>query len=77
MNYIKNIGTALSQLLNAIVGGNPNMTLSARAYCEDWKVAERIINKIFFMEEDHCHKSWLRDVEFCVNLRAKGKFYDR
>lgn len=73
MEHIKNIGTALSQLLNASIGGNPNMTLSARAYCEDWKVTERVINTIFFMEEDHCHKSWLRDVDFCATVKAKGK----
>ena len=72
MQYIKNIGTALSQILNALIGGNPNMTISARAYCENWVIAEKIINKIFFFDEDHCHKSWLRDVEFCVNVKQRG-----
>lgn len=73
MEYAKGIGTAISQLMNACIGGNPNMTVSARAYCENWKVAEKVINTIFFLEEDHCHQSWLRDVDFCAHVRNKGK----
>ena len=73
MKYLKNVGTAISQLLNAFLGGNPNMTLSARSYCEDWKLAERVINSLFFMEEDHCRMSWLRDVDFCATVKTKGK----
>lgn len=73
MKYIKNIGIAVSQLINASIGGNPNMTISARAYCDDWVVAEKMINKVFFFDEDHCHKSWLRDVDFCAMVKNKGK----
>ena len=72
MNYIKNIGTAISQLLNAFIGGNPNMTISARSYCENWTVAEKIINKIFFFDADHCRQSWMRDVEFCARVKREG-----
>tara|TARA_B100001059_G_C17357015_1_gene343274 strand:- start:107 stop:328 length:222 start_codon:yes stop_codon:yes gene_type:complete len=72
VEYIKNVGTAISQLGNAITGGNPNMTISARSYCENWAVTEKVINKIFFFEKDHCHKSWLRDVEFCSSVKKRG-----
>jgi hypothetical protein len=73
MKYIKNIGTAVSQFLNACIGGNPNMTISARSYCEGWVFAEKAINYIFFFDEDHCRKSWQRDVEFCAMVGSKGR----
>lgn len=53
------IRVALSRLLNTLAGGQPDEMLSTRAYREDIKWLERIINTIFFWESGHCEKSYL------------------
>lgn len=70
--YIYGIAASLSQLLNAICGGHPNMTLSARAHFERekpaWAFIERCINTLFFWQHDHCYWSWQQDIGFCARL---------
>lgn len=68
MRYLLNIGIALDQLLNALIGGFPDETLSARAYRDRWKghrwwVAYKLINFIFFWQHDHCFESYNAEVE--------------
>lgn len=53
------IRVALSRLLNTLAGGQPDEMLSTRAYREDIKWLERVINTIFFWEPGHCEKSYL------------------
>lgn len=58
--YVKNLLIALDQLLNTILGGHPDETLSSRAYHlrrkgDFW--ASNIINGIFFWQRDHCRES--------------------
>jgi hypothetical protein len=71
-DYLVNILAAISQLLNAAIGGHPNMTLSARAYCSrgasGWFLAHKIINTLFFWQHDHCRQSWEQDEKFCEAL---------
>ena len=64
---------AIDQLGNAIAGGNPDATISARtgyfARVEDtpfrpyWEVMERIIDFAFLPIDgpDHCYKAYLSD----------------
>ena len=61
IKYIKRVGISISILLNVILGGASNQTLSARNYSrmkEGKKNAVWLIDKIFFYEEDHCMNSW-------------------
>ena len=60
--YIERIAIAISVLLNVILGGNSNQTLSARQYQRkrDRKLnIVWLIDTIFFFDPDHCMMSWL------------------
>jgi hypothetical protein len=64
--YLLSVLESCSQLLNAILGGNPNISVSASAYLQrhtkPWKY--RSINALFFWQEDHCRDSWVSDIVF-------------
>jgi hypothetical protein len=64
--YFWNLLEATSQWLNALRGGNPNITVSAQAYLDRAKKPRtyRFINRIFFWQEDHCRQSWVGDIIF-------------
>ena len=66
MTYLWNVLEAVSQLLHAILGGNPNITLSAKAYLrrEAHPLPYRAINALFFWQDDHCRESWVSDIVF-------------
>lgn len=46
---------AASRLLNTLLGGLANETISARAYRDDW-AAEIVIN-LMFRDQKHCMKA--------------------
>jgi hypothetical protein len=55
----------VSQSANALfLNGNPDETVSARAYRCDWYRTEKIINLIFWFDPDHCQESHERDKRF-------------
>lgn len=62
MTYARNLATALDQLLNALLGGWPDETLSARAYRwrrdgkRQW--AAQAINALFFWQKDHVFSAY-------------------
>jgi hypothetical protein len=64
MCYILRVATAISQLFNALIGGHPDITLSARVYVAaalgNEKAArwEQRIDRMFFWQERHCRQSW-------------------
>lgn len=64
--YLWNILEALSQLLHAVLGGSPNITVSAAAYLkrEKYPWLYRSINRVFFWQDDHCRDSWVSDIIF-------------
>jgi hypothetical protein len=64
--YLWNLLEALSQLGNAVLGGNPNISVSAGAYLrrEEHPFWYQTINKAFFWQEDHCRQSWVSDIIF-------------
>lgn len=72
--YILNVLAAISQIVNALLGGHPNMTLSARCYRERdrlvWGALRLIINAVFWFDEDHCYSSWVKDTEFCNGIKT-------
>ena len=62
--YLKNILTAISQLLNSVLAGNPDQTISGRvgykAYITRswyWLFIEWGINTLFWFDPEHCFKS--------------------
>ncbi|WP_440875964.1 hypothetical protein [Thalassotalea sp. PLHSN55] len=75
MSYLKNVLVAIDQLGNALCGGNPDVTISARtgyfANVGDtsirmwWQLMERIINFAFspFDGPNHCLDAYHADNE--------------
>ena len=60
INYFLGIVIALDQLINALIGGDPDEMISARAHREAlkgstaWILAEIFIDVLFFWQEAHC-----------------------
>lgn len=60
---------AVDQLINTVLNGWADETLSARAYRNSakqkskWQRVERVINAIFFWEPDHCKASYRMELE--------------
>jgi len=57
MWYLKNILVAIDQLLNALVGGWCDESLSSHAYRSSQTVC-KIIDTILFFDKDHCRRSF-------------------
>lgn len=60
---------ALDQLINTLIGGMADETLSARAHRmrskgqRYWGWTAASIDAIFFWEDGHCKKAWLSEME--------------
>lgn len=76
MKYIFDVWSAVSQLLNAICGGVPCETISGRAHrANGW--SKKVINKLFFRQEDHCRDAHSSDIDdACWLLRAPSLAVD-
>ena len=68
--WFRNIGISLSQLLHSVLGGNPDITLSAATYLRARNGSSQLntylkwaIDVIFFWEENHCKNAYERDLE--------------
>lgn len=63
---IKQVAIAIDQLVNTLVGGFADETLSAHAYrCREKpiaRVAKAVINGLFFWEHDHCYESYFAEL---------------
>ncbi len=69
-NYMRNIAIAADQLANAMIAGSPDETVSSRVYrgavlaaqptCVA-RMAYRVINTLFFWQDDHCRAAYLRE----------------
>jgi len=56
--YLYNILLSLDQLLNTILGGDPDETCSSRVgKYYNGSIFHKAINKIFFWQKDHCAES--------------------
>jgi len=52
-----------SRFINAaFLGGSTYQTTSARSHIEPWPRAKRIINALFFWQDDHCKWAWEREI---------------
>lgn len=65
--YFLHVLIALDQFLNAVTGGFADETLSSRIYREaragrrGWVAAEKCVNHLFFWQDGHCRRAWLRE----------------
>lgn len=79
--YLINLATAISQLVNAMVGGHPDETLSARAWRGHiegnafWSMLRLSLNSVFFWQVDHCRSSFLADCKRAEQVLAWAKRY--
>ncbi len=58
-DYFIDILIAFDQLINTLLGGYPDETISANCYRKKddfwgWWLAYRFVNLLFFWQEDHC-----------------------
>lgn len=63
MKYVKQLLIAIDQLVNALLGGWSDETLSSRAYRNRmntafWFYLYCLIDCLFWFEKDHCRKSF-------------------
>lgn len=58
---------ALDQLINALLSGMADETLSARAFRRELQgrsdLPRRAIDAMFFWQADHCYRSWRSEIE--------------
>lgn len=66
MTYGKRVLIGADQLLNTLLGGWPDETLSSRAYrwerdgVRSWP--RRIVDAVFFLDPDHCRTSYESEI---------------
>ena len=58
---------AVDQLLNALLGGWADETLSARSWRmrnkgKRWHVARLVIDALFWFDKDHCRNAYLSEI---------------
>jgi hypothetical protein len=58
--YLNNVLIAADQLANAVLGGWPDETISARAYRRGWRIRMALINALF-RDPDHCRNSFFAE----------------
>lgn len=69
MQYLLHIAIAFDQMLNALLGGGADETLSSRAYRADrdgklfGRIFRPVIDTIFFWHTRHCYDSYLAEVQ--------------
>lgn len=71
--YLTRAAAWISQGVNCLLlGGHHDQTVSARAYVNQhrcgWGIAYRIINVLFFWQDNHCRESHSADVEFAKEV---------
>lgn len=66
--YRSNVAISISQFVSVLFGGHPDMTVASRIFVASQNGStkaqelERILNVIFFWDDQHCKQAWLKDV---------------
>ena len=75
VSYLIRVGDATSQWVNVafLFGENPNESISGRAWrmhdeSKVWGIAYWTINKVFFLEDNHCEAAFLSDYQRAAEL---------
>ncbi len=72
MGYLVNNLLSIDQLANTLLWGEPDETISSRAWrCgvradkpkKRWRIARRLIDRIFWFDKDHCQRSYESEIE--------------
>ncbi len=69
MTYLRSVGIAIDQTLNAILAGSPDETLSSRAWRAErngklfGKFFRPVIDTLFFFEPNHCMHAYLAELQ--------------
>ena len=73
LNLLIHTGDALSQLANTLLlAGDPNESISGRAYRCGWRRTEAIIDWLFSpFQANHCLKAYTNDVKRARRLLAE------
>lgn len=64
--YLANVAVAINQLANALLGGQPDEMLSARAHRAHLRGrsgARNAINLLFWWQLDHCLLAYRQEIE--------------
>lgn len=72
MDFLIEVFSCLSRLLNVLTGGTADMTFSARSH-RDGLWTEPVIDWVFLMlfrEQDHCRRWWEIEVERSRQIAA-------
>ena len=85
-NYVIQVLISIDQVLNALLGGSADETLSARAWRAEQKgrvfglFFRPLIDSILFFDPDHCYTSYLSEFyrrqlpsEYSINSRINQK----
>lgn len=73
-NRILALGHSLSQLINNVfLMGEADQCISGRCYAEDRKIPMKLINTIFFWQENHCKDSYDKDVSYAGKILSRHK----
>ena len=65
---LKNIAIAFDQLINTLLGSQPDETLSAKAWrmrlvSPAWHAAQVVIDALFFWQTEHCKAAYFAEWE--------------
>lgn len=72
------VGLISRGINGSLPGGSTFQTTSARAHLREsknWDRARRIINGIFFWQEDHCAAEWKREVDNALKTLARAQYF--
>lgn len=66
--YILNLLIAFDQFINVLFLGQPDETISSRAWCckdtnSFWSFMRKLIDTIFFWQKEHCFNAYLAELE--------------
>ena len=69
--YIQQVLIAFDQMLNALAGGWADETFSARCHRRRgdwlWNFYRKIVNGIFFWQDDHCKQAYINEIKGTQN----------
>jgi hypothetical protein len=63
MAYLDNIFRCFSQTFNAVfLFGDSQESISARCWRKQWTIGIKIINTVFFWQNNHCRGAYAKDL---------------
>ncbi len=64
--YLLNVGIAFDQLVNAVLGGMPDETISAKLWRKrehyPFKIYVVVVDCLFWFDKDHCRTSYEAEI---------------